>query len=72
MLQADVALFCLPVNAHREVIERITPNLKKKFAPRYAFGQLESRDFASFMTMRACFDHTKLYLEHTFDIAGIS
>lgn len=113
--QADVALFCLPVNAHREVIQRITPNLKKNClcisvakgldetgktaaqiftenlppnhpyallygpmiaeeirASRYAFGQLGSRDIASFMTTQICFDHTKLYLEHTFDIAGIS
>ena len=27
--QADIALFCLPVNAHREVTQRITPHLKR-------------------------------------------
>ena len=27
--QADIVLFCLPVNPHREVIQHIAPGLKK-------------------------------------------
>jgi len=41
-------------------------------AGRYAFGQLGCRDLAAFHTMKACFHHTKLYIDHTFDIPGIS
>ncbi|MBX3616104.1 hypothetical protein [Nitrosomonas sp.] len=113
--QADIALFCLPVNAHREVTQRITPHLKRNclcisvakgldetgktaaqifnenlppghphallygpmiaeeiLAGSYAFAQLGCRDLTAFKTIQTCFDHTKLYLEHTFDIEGIS
>lgn len=28
--QADIVIFCLPVNPHREIIEHIAPLLKKK------------------------------------------
>lgn len=112
---ADIVLFCLPVNPHREVIQQIAPLLKKTClcvsiakgldetgkttaqifsenllihqsyallygpmiseeirADHYAFGQLGCRDLAAFHTMKACFRHTKLYIDHTFDITGIS
>ena len=112
---ADIVLFCLPVNPHREVTQRIAPLLKKTClcvsiakgldesgktaaqifaenlpahqpygllygpmiseeirAGRYAFAQLGGRDLAVFHIMQACFNHTRLYIEHTSDIAGIS
>ena len=31
----------------------------------YAFAQLGCRDLTAFKTIQTCFDHTKLYLEHT-------
>ncbi|MCE7913769.1 MAG: hypothetical protein DYH15_03600 [Nitrosomonas sp. PRO4] len=39
---------------------------------RYAFGQLGCHDLALFHIMRDCFRSTKLYIDHTFDITGIS
>ncbi len=112
---ADIALFCLPVNPHREVTQQLAPLLKKTCvcvsiakgldeagknaaqifaenlpanqpyallygpmiseeirAGRYAFGQLGCRDIATFHIMQNCFCHTRLYLQHTFDITGIS
>ncbi len=112
---ADVVLFCLPVNPHREVVQQIAPLLKKTclcvsiakgldeagktaaqifsenlavhqpyallYGPmiseeirngRYAFGQLGCSDLASFHNAQTCFSHTKLFIEHTFDITGIS
>ncbi|WP_177186279.1 hypothetical protein [Nitrosomonas sp. Nm166] len=41
-------------------------------ADRYAFGQLDCRDLASLHTVQTCFRHTKLYIDHTSDITGIS
>ena len=112
---ADIVLFCLPVNPHREVVQQIAPRMKKTClcvsiakgldetgktaaqifsenlamhqsyallygpmiseeirAGRYAFGQLGCRDLASLHAIQACFRHTKLYIDHTFDIPGIS
>jgi glycerol-3-phosphate dehydrogenase (NAD(P)+) len=112
---ADIVLFCLPVNPHREVTQRIAPLLKRNClcvsiakgldesgktaaqifaenlpahqpyallygpmiseeirAGRYAFAQLGCHDLAAFHAMQGCFNHTRLYIEHTFDIAGIS
>lgn len=112
---ADIVLFCLPVNPHREVTQRIAPLLKKTClcvsiakgldesgktaaqifaenlpahqpyallygpmiseeirAGRYAFAQLGCRDLAAFHAMQACFNHTRLCIEHTSDITGIS
>lgn len=112
---ADVALFCLPVNPHREVVQHIAPLLKKTClcvsiakgldetgktaaqifaenlpahqpyallygpmiseeirAGRYAFGQLGCHDVAAFHVMQNCFRNTRLYIDHTFDITGIS
>jgi len=113
--RADIVLFCLPVNPHREVMQHIAPLLKKTclcvsiakgldetgktaaqifaehlpagqpyallYGPmiseeirdgRPAFGQLGCRDVASFHVMQNCFRSTKLYIDHTFDITGIS
>ena len=112
---ADIVLFCLPVNPHREVVQQIAPRMKKTClcvsiakgldetgktaaqifsenlamhqsyallygpmiseeirAGRYAFGQLGCRDLASLHAIQTCFRHTKLYIDHTFDITGIS
>lgn len=112
---ADIVLFCLPVNPHRDVIRLIAPLLKKSClcvsiakgldesgktaaqifaenlpaqqphallygpmiseeirADRHAFAQLGCIDLATFHAMRACFNHTRLHIEHTSDIAGIS
>jgi len=41
-------------------------------ANHYAFGQLGCSDVASFHKIQTCFSLTKLHIEHTFDIAGIS
>ncbi len=113
--QADIVLFCLPVNPHREVVQQIAPLLKKTclcisiakgldesgktaaqiftenlpahqpyallygpmiskeiLAGRYAFGQFGCHDLASFQLIQNCFCHTKLVINHTTDIAGIS
>lgn len=111
---ADIVLFCLPVNPHREVVRQIAPLLKDSClcvsiakgldesgktaaqifaenlpaqqpyallygpmiaeeirAGRDAFAQVGCRDRTSFETLSMCFQHTTLYLEHTFDIPGI-
>ena len=113
--QADIVLFCLPVNPHREVAEHIAPLLNKNClclsiakgldeagqtaaqifadvfaghqpyallygpmiseeirAGRYAFAQLGCEDVDSFKKIRALFQGTRLYIEHTPDITGIS
>ncbi|QOJ23112.1 MAG: hypothetical protein HRU78_05175 [Gammaproteobacteria bacterium] len=112
---ADIVLFCLPVNPHREVIQHMALLLQKTClcvsiakgldecgktaaqifaenlpehqpyallygpmiseeirAGRYAFAQLGCRDLTAFHTLQACFNHTKLYIDHTTDITGIS
>ncbi|MBS0497451.1 MAG: hypothetical protein JSR51_07380 [Proteobacteria bacterium] len=112
---ADIVLFCLPVNPHREVVQHIAPLLKKTslcisiakgldesgqtaaqifagnlrtqqpyallYGPmiseeirvgRHAFAQLGSLDPAAFNIVQTCFSHTRLHIEHTFDIDGIS
>ncbi len=112
---ADIVLFCLPVNPHREVVEQIAPMLKKTClcvsiakgldeagqtaaqifsdgfkadqpyallygpmiseeirAGRYAFAQLGCNDTHAYDSIRACFHNTRLYIEHTSDITGIS
>jgi len=113
--QADVVLFCLPVNPHREVTQKIMPMLKENClcisiakglddagqtaaqvfsdvlqpeqpyallygpmiseeirAGRYAFAQLGCQSLDSFNTVCELFSGTSLYIEHTFDIKGIS
>lgn len=112
---ADIVLFCLPVNPHREVAQFIVPLLKKTclcvsiakgldesgqtaaqifaenlpvqqpyallYGPmiseeirtgRHAFAQLGSQDTAASDVMQTCFNRTRLHIEHTSDIAGIS
>jgi glycerol-3-phosphate dehydrogenase (NAD(P)+) len=112
---ADIVLFCLPVNPHREIARQIAPLLKKTClclsiakgldeagqtaaqifadvfvshqayallygpmiseeirAGRYAFAQLGCSDVDSYNRIRALFHGTRLYLEHTSDITGIS
>lgn len=112
---ADIVLFCLPVNPHREIVEQIMPYLKKScvcvsiakgldeagqtaaqifakslpphqayallygpmiseeiLADRYAFAQLGSNDAGSDHKIRACFHGSRLYIEQTSDITGIS
>ncbi|MCK5395365.1 MAG: hypothetical protein KAJ32_05195 [Gammaproteobacteria bacterium] len=113
--EADVVLFCLPVNPHREIAAQIAPLLKRSclcisiakglddtgrtaaqifadvFAPhqsyallygpmiseeiragRFAFAQLGCDDNDSFYRVHELFDATKLYIEKTSDIIGIS
>lgn len=113
--RADIVLFCLPVNPHREVAQAIAPLLQKTglcvsiakgldetgktaaqifaehlpanqphallYGPmiseeiragRYAFGQLGCRDPAWFGILQNCFRPTRLCIEHTADITGIS
>jgi glycerol-3-phosphate dehydrogenase (NAD(P)+) len=112
---ADIVLFCLPVNPHRQVVEQIAPLLKKTClclsiakgldeagqtaaqvfagvpglhqsysllygpmiseeirADRYAFAQLGCDEIDSYNKIRGLFQGTRLYIEHTSDIAGIS
>ena len=113
--RADIVLFCLPVNPHREVVEQIAPLLKKTClclsiakgldeagqtaaqvfagvlgshqsccllygpmiseeirADRYAFAQLGCAEMDSYNKIRGLFQGTRLYIEHTSDITGIS
>lgn len=113
--RADIVLFCLPANPHREVVEQIAPRLRKTClclsiakgldeagqtaaqifaevlgsqqaycllygpmiseeirAGRYAFAQLGCADMASYKRICALYRGTRLYLEHTSDISGIS
>ncbi|MDB4308010.1 hypothetical protein N9985_01845 [Gammaproteobacteria bacterium] len=113
--RADIVLFCLPVNPHREVVEQIAPLLKKTClclsiakgldeagqtaaqvfagvlgshqsysllygpmiseeirADRYAFAQLGCDEMDSYNRIRGLFHGTRLYIEHTSDITGIS
>lgn len=112
---ADVVLFCLPVNPHREVVQCIAPLLRKTCvcvsiakgldesgqtaaqifaenlptqqpyallygpmiseeirAGRHAFAQLGSRDPVVSHVVQTCFNHTRLNIEYTSDITGIS
>lgn len=116
--KADVLLFCLPVNPHREIIQRITPYLKQSSlcvsiakgldetgqtaaqvfedvlgtksdtknnyallygpmiseeirAGRPAFAQLAC-DLSSYNIIRYLYSGTRLYIEHSHDIHGIS
>ena len=113
--RADIVLFCLPVNPHREVVEQIAPLLKKTClclsiakgldeagqtaaqvfagvlgsrqswsllygpmiseeirADRYAFAQLGCDEVESYNRIRGLFQGTRLYIEPTSDITGIS
>lgn len=113
--QADIVIFCLPVNPHREVIEQIAPLLKKKcicvsiakgldeagqtaaqifadvlggqqpYALMYgpmiseeicaahsAFAQVGCSEVTTYKTISELFFGTRLYLEYTPDITGIS
>jgi glycerol-3-phosphate dehydrogenase (NAD(P)+) len=113
--RADIVLFCLPVNPHRETVEQIAPLLKKTClclsiakgldeagqtaaqifagvlgshqpycllygpmiseeirADRYAFAQLGCGEMDSYNKIRGLFQCTRLYIEHTSDITGIS
>ena len=113
--RADIVLFCLPVNPHREIVEQIAPLLKKTClclsiakgldeagqtaaqifagvlgshqpycllygpmiseeirADRYAFAQLGCDEIDSYNKIRELYQGTRLYVEHTSDITGIS
>jgi glycerol-3-phosphate dehydrogenase (NAD(P)+) len=113
--RADMVLFCLPVNPHREIVKRIAPLLKKTClclsiakgldeagqtaaqifagvlgshqpysllygpmiseeirANRYAFGQLGCDGMDSYRRVGELYQGTRLYIEHTADITGIS
>jgi glycerol-3-phosphate dehydrogenase (NAD(P)+) len=113
--RADVVLFCLPVNPHREIAKQIAPLLKKTClclsiakgldeagqtaaqifagvfgsrqpssllygpmiseeirADRYAFAQLGCDDMDSYRRVCELFQGTRLCIEHTADITGIS
>ena len=112
---ADVVLFCLPVNPHREVVKQIAPLLKKNCfclsiakgldeagqtaaqifsevlgshqpyallygpmiseeirADRYAFAQLGCTDAVIYNRVRELYQGTRLCIEQTSDITGIS
>lgn len=113
--EADIVLFCLPVNPHREIVKQISPLLKKTclclsiakgldetgqtaaqifaevlvsrqayallYGPMiseeiragcYAFAQLGCSDLDSYNKIRELYHGTRLYIEHTSDITGIS
>lgn len=111
---ADVVLFCLPVNPHREVAERIRPLLREHsicisiakgldeqgrtaaqifeevlqdrhyallYGPmiseeircgRYAFAQLGCSDDEVYQRVSRLFSNSRLFVEQSRDIAGIS
>ena len=113
--EADIILFCLPVNPHYEILTRIKPLLKKQclclsiakgldesgntaseifsdvlgseydyallYGPmiseeirtdQYAFAQAGCINSKIFSSIKQLFDGSKLYLQHTTDITGIS
>ena len=113
--RADVVLFCLPVNPHREIVKQIAPLLKNTClclsiakgldeagqtaaqifagvlglhqpysllygpmiseeirADHYAFAQLGCGDIDVYNKTRELYQGTRLYIEHTSDITGIS
>jgi glycerol-3-phosphate dehydrogenase (NAD(P)+) len=113
--RADIVLFCLPVNPHRQIVEQIAPLLKKTClclsiakgldeagqtaaqifagvlgshqpysllygpmiseeirADRYAFAQLGCDYIDIYNKARELYQGTRLYIEHTPDITGIS
>ena len=113
--RADVVLFCLPVNPHREIAKQIAPLLKKTClclsiakgldeagqtaaqifagvlgprqpcsllygpmiseeirADRYAFAQLGCEGMDSYSRVCELYQSTRLCIEHTSDITGIS
>ena len=112
---ADIVLFCLPVNPHREIIERIRPLLKQDCvclsiakgldeagqtaaqifadvlgdaqpyallygpmiseeirAGRHAFAQLACSDADYFGGIHQLFADTRLHIEQSHDVTGIS
>ena len=112
---ADLVLFCLPVNPHREVVTQLLPLLRagaiclsiakgldergqtaaqvfadvlgerqpyallygpmiseELRAGRYGFAQLGCEDDASYRTVKDLFANTRLYIERSSDITGIS
>ena len=113
--KADIVLFCLPVNPHREIVEQIAPHLKESClclsiakgldeagqtaaqifsealeshqaygllygpmiseeirAGRYAFAQLGCSETGSYNMVRDLYHETRLFIEHTSDVPGIS
>jgi glycerol-3-phosphate dehydrogenase (NAD(P)+) len=113
--KADIVLFCLPVNPHREIVIQIEPHLKNTClcisiakgldetgqtaaqifsevleshqpysllygpmiseeirAGRYAFAQLGCDDMGSYNKVHELYRGTRLYIEHTSDVIGIS
>lgn len=113
--RADIVLFCLPVNPHREIVKQIVPYLKENSlclsiakgldetgqtaaqifsetleshqpfgllygpmiseeirASRYAFAQLGCSTIDSYNKIRELYRGTRLFIEHTSDITGIS
>ena len=113
--EADIVLFCLPVNPHREIARQIAPLLKKSClcvsiakgldaagqtaaqifadvfathqayallygpmiseeirANRYAFAQLGCNNIETYKQIKVLFTNTRLYIEHSPDIIGIS
>jgi len=113
--RADIVLFCLPVNPHREIAEQIAPLLNKNCiclsiakgldeggqtaaqifadvfashqdyvllygpmiseeirAGRYSFAQLGCSDIGLYNKMRDLYRGTRLYIEPSSDITGIS
>lgn len=112
---ADIVIFCLPANPHREVVEHITPLIKSDCiclsiakgldeagetaaqiftdvlpktqpyallygpmiseeirAGRYAFGQLGCSQQTLFKSVCTLFNGTRLYIQYSDDIVGIS
>jgi len=112
---ADIILFCLPVNPHQEVANLVAPLLKADClclsiakgldqagktaaqifadvfdehqaygvlygpmiseeirASRYAFAQIACSQTDAYSTVKKLFDGTRLYIETTSDITGIS
>jgi len=113
--KADLVLFCLPVNPHREVVTQLLPLLRTDAiclsiakgldesgqtaaqifadvlgerhpyallygpmiseeirAGRYGFAQLGCNDDASYRTVKDVFANTRLFIERSPDITGIS
>lgn len=66
-------IFAENLPAHQPYALLYGPMISEEIrAGRHAFAQLGCRDQAAFNVVQTCFHHTRLHIEHTFDIAGIS
>jgi glycerol-3-phosphate dehydrogenase (NAD(P)+) len=71
--QTAAQIFADVLAPHRAYCLLYGPMISEEIrADRYAFGQLGSEEMASYHKIRELYDGTRLFIEHTPDITGIS